>query len=150
MADARDLYQETIIDHYRKPRNFRRIAHASRQAEGSNPLCGDRLSVFLQTENGIIEDISFTGTGCAISIASASLMTDCLNGKTEAEARSMFEEFQRLVTDSEESQPNLAALGALAVFSGVRKYPVRAKCAALAWHTMRAALDGREGTAASK
>jgi nitrogen fixation NifU-like protein len=150
MADLRDLYQEVILDHHRKPRNFHKIEHANRQADGFNPLCGDKLSVYMQVENGVIRDIGFVGTGCAISTASASMMTESLKGKTEAEAEAIFERFHQLVTDHSEPQPDPAALGKLAVFSGVREYPVRVKCATLAWHTMRAALEGRQGTVATE
>jgi nitrogen fixation protein NifU and related proteins len=150
MADLRDLYQEMILDHHRKPRNFHKLEHANRQADGFNPLCGDKLSVYLRIENGVVADIGFVGTGCAISTASASMMTESLKGKTEAEAKTIFENFHRLVTKHSEPQPDPAAMGKLAVFSGVREYPVRVKCATLAWHTMRAALEGRQETVATE
>jgi nitrogen fixation protein NifU and related proteins len=150
MADLRDLYQEVILDHHKKPRNFHKLEHANRQADGYNPLCGDKLSVFLQIENGVVKDIAFIGTGCAISTASASMMTESLKGKSESEARAIFERFHQLVTNHSESTPDLATLGKLAVFSGVREYPVRVKCATLAWHTMRAALDGAKETVATE
>jgi nitrogen fixation NifU-like protein len=150
MADLRDLYQDIILDHHKKPRNFRKLDHANRQADGFNPLCGDKVSVYLQVENGTVNDIGFIGTGCAISTASASMMTESLIGKTEAEARAMFEKFQRLVTDRTGSGPDSSALGKLEVFSGVREYPVRVKCATLAWHTMRAALEGSRETVATE
>ncbi len=150
MADLRDLYQEVILDHHKKPRNFHKLEHANRQADGYNPLCGDKLSVFVQIENGIVIDIGFVGGGCAISTASASMMTESLKGKTEAEAKAIFERFCQLVTDHSETQPDPAMLGKLGVFSGVREYPVRVKCATLAWHTMRAALDGNEETVATE
>jgi nitrogen fixation NifU-like protein len=150
MADLRDLYQEVILDHHKKPRNFHRIEHANRRADGFNPLCGDKLSVYMQIEDGVIKNIGFIGTGCAISTASASMMTESLKGKTEAEARALFERFHRLVTNHSEPQPDPAAMGKLAVFSGVREYPVRVKCATLAWHTMRAALEGRKETVATE
>jgi nitrogen fixation NifU-like protein len=123
---------------------MRRQEHANRQADGYNPLCGDKLSVFIQIEDGIVKDIGFVGAGCAISTASASMMTESLKGKTEAEAKTIFERFHHLVTNHSEPQPDPATLGKLAVFSGVREYPVRVKCATLAWHTMRAALDGKD------
>jgi nitrogen fixation protein NifU and related proteins len=145
MADLKDLYQEAILDHYRKPRNFRKPAQANRQADGFNPLCGDNLTVFIQMENGRLADIGFLGSGCAISTASASMMTETLKGKTEAEARTLFERFQRLVSD-QNSTSDPVDLGALAVFSGVREYPVRVKCATLAWHAMQAALTAQKGT----
>ena len=150
MADLRDLYQEVILDHHKKPRNFHKLEHANRQADGYNPLCGDKLSVFIQIENGIVKDIGFVGAGCAISTASASMMTESLKGKTEAEARAVFERFHQLVTDHSEPKPDPTTMGKLAVFSGVREYPVRVKCATLAWHTMRAALDGSKETVATE
>lgn len=150
MADLRDLYQEVILDHNKKPRNFHKLEHANRQADGYNPLCGDKLSVFIQIEDGIVKDIGFVGAGCAISTASASMMTESLKGKTEAEAKTIFERFHHLVTNHSEPQPDPATLGKLAVFSGVREYPVRVKCATLAWHTMRAALDGSRETVATE
>ncbi len=150
MADLRDLYQEVILDHHKKPRNFHKIEQANRQADGYNPLCGDKLSVYMQIENGIIRDIGFIGAGCAISTASASMMTESLKGKTEAEAKAIFERFHKLVTNHSEPQLAPASMGKLAVFSGVREYPVRVKCATLAWHTMRAALEGRQETVATE
>jgi nitrogen fixation protein NifU and related proteins len=150
MSDLRDLYQEVILDHYKKPRNFRRLEHAHRQADGYNPLCGDKLSVFIQVENGIVKDIGFIGAGCAISTASASMMTESLKGKTESEAKAIFERFHRLVTNNSDPLPDPSTMGKLAVFSGVREYPVRVKCATLAWHTMRAALEGSKETVATE
>ncbi len=150
MSDLRDLYQEVILDHHKKPRNFHKIEHANRRAEGYNPLCGDKLSVYIQLENGIVKDISFVGTGCAISTASASMMTESLKGKSESEAKEAFEKFHQLVTNHSDSPPDAAAMGKLAVFSGVREYPVRVKCATLAWHTMRAALDQSQGAVATE
>jgi nitrogen fixation NifU-like protein len=150
MADLRDLYQEVILDHHKKPRNFHKLEHANRQADGYNPLCGDKLSVYLQIENGIIRDIGFVGTGCAISTASASMMTETLKGKSESEAQTVFERFHQLVTNHSEAAPDPATLGKLAVFSGIREYPVRVKCATLAWHTMRAALEGKTETVATE
>jgi len=150
MADLRDLYQEVILDHHKKPRNFHKLENANRRADGYNPLCGDKLSVYMQVENGVIRDIGFVGAGCAISTASASMMTESLKGKTEAEAKAVFERFHELVTNHSGSQPDPAALGKLAVFSGVREYPVRVKCATLAWHTMHAALEGNKETVATE
>ena len=146
MADLRDLYQEVILDHHKKPRNFHRLEHANKKADGHNPLCGDKLTVFIQMENGIVKDIAFIGAGCAISTASASMMTESLKGKTESEARAIFEQFHQLVTNHSDSPPDPATMGKLAGFSGVREYPVRVKCATLAWHTMRAALEGNKET----
>jgi nitrogen fixation NifU-like protein len=150
MADLRDLYQEVILDHHKKPRNFHKLQNANRQADGYNPLCGDKLSVYMRVEEGIVKEIGFIGTGCAISTASASMMTESLKGKTEAEAKAIFEKFHALVTNHSETLPDPASLGKLAVFSGVREYPVRVKCATLAWHTMRAALDESKETVATE
>ena len=150
MADLRDLYQEVILDHHKRPRNFHKLEHANRQADGYNPLCGDKLSVYLRIENGVIQEIGFVGTGCAISTASASMMTDRLKGKTEAEARALFDLFHQLVTDLSGPPADPAPLGKLEVFSGVREYPVRVKCATLAWHAMRAALEGNTAPVATE
>jgi nitrogen fixation protein NifU and related proteins len=150
MADLKDLYQEAILDHHKKPRNFRKLERANRQAAGFNPLCGDKLTVYIQIENGILADIGFIGSGCAISTASASMMTESLKGKTEVEARMLFERFHQMLANHSNPQPDPADLGNLAVFSGVREYPVRVKCATLAWHTMRAALEGENATVATE
>jgi nitrogen fixation protein NifU and related proteins len=144
LPDLQDLYNQVILDHYRKPRNFHRLEHANRQADGLNPFCGDTLTVFLLLEEGVLQDISFVGTGCAISIASASMMTESLKGKTEAETKTTFERFLKLVASSSETEPDPAALGDWGVFSTLREYPVRVKCATLAWQAMRAALEGRQ------
>jgi nitrogen fixation NifU-like protein len=139
MDGLRDLYQEVIFDHNRQPRNFRKLPSANRTAEGFNPLCGDQLTVYLKVNDaGSIEDVSFEGRGCAISTASASIMTEALKGKTEQEAQSLFEGFHRLVMG--EAGVDGAGLGKLAVLGGVRDYPSRVKCATLAWHTVQAAL----------
>ncbi len=145
MSDLRELYQEVILDHNRHPHNFRELDGADRHADGYNPLCGDRLAVYVNLDGGTIVDISFIGTGCAISKASASLMTDAVRGKTLNEARQLFEQFLNLVTD-EVADVDGAALGKLAVFAGVRDYPTRVKCASLAWHTLRAAVVDRHET----
>ncbi len=150
MADLRDLYQEVILDHHKKPRNFHKLEHANRQADGYNPLCGDKLSVYMHVENGIVKDIAFVGAGCAISTASASMMTESLKGKSEVEVKAIFERFHQLVTNHSESPVDPATMGKLAVFSGVREYPVRVKCATLAWHTMRAALEEIQETVATE
>jgi nitrogen fixation NifU-like protein len=144
MSDLRELYQEVILDHNRQPRNFGPLPGANRTAEGSNPLCGDRVKVFLDLQGDILAGISFEGAGCAISTASASLMTEALAGKTVAEARALFDRFHELVTTGAPGGEDLQgeALGKLAVFSGVREYPMRVKCATLAWHTLKAALEG--------
>ncbi len=140
MSELRELYQEVILDHNKNPRNYREIQDANHTANGNNPLCGDQVSIFMNLEDGVIQDISFQGQGCAISKASASLMTTVLKGKTEAEAEEYFEKFRTLVTSDTENEPDIDGLGKLAVFSGVREYPARVKCASLAWHTMEAAL----------
>jgi nitrogen fixation protein NifU and related proteins len=139
MSDLSDLYQEVILDHNRRPRNFRTIESPSHHAEGYNPLCGDRLNLYVQVSGDTITDVAFEGSGCAISKASASLMTDALKGKTVAEANSLFERFHRVVTTPPD-QP-VEDLGKLSVLAGVREFPVRVKCASLAWHTLKAALD---------
>jgi nitrogen fixation protein NifU and related proteins len=146
MSDLRDLYQEVILDHHKRPRNFRKLETANRQAEGYNPLCGDKVSLYLEVENGIVRDIGFQGSGCAISTASASMMTESLKGKSQAEAESLFQRFHDLLTGN----ASASGLGKLAVFSGVREFPVRVKCATLAWHTLRAALEGRQDTIATE
>jgi nitrogen fixation protein NifU and related proteins len=139
MSDLHDLYQETIIDHSKRPRNRGALAQATHSAEGYNPLCGDRVKVEIKIEEGRVTAIGFEGAGCAISTASASLMTEAIRGKTPEEAESAFQKFHCLLT---EERPPAPDLGKLAVFSGVREYPMRVKCATLAWHTLRAALHG--------
>jgi nitrogen fixation protein NifU and related proteins len=139
MSDLDELYQELILEHYRRPRNHRRLADANRSAEGFNPLCGDRVTLYLKVKDGVIEDVTFEGSGCAISTASASLLTESVRGRTEQEAQAMSHEFHGAVTQPKaEPRPELGKLQALA---GVRRFPVRVKCATLAWHTLRAALD---------
>ena len=140
MSDLRDLYQEVILDHNRVPRNFGKLENANREAEGHNPLCGDRVRVSLHVEDGRIEGIAFQGSGCAISTASASLMTEALKGRTVEEARRLFHGFHELLTTGGDA----ADLGKLAVFAGVREYPIRIKCATLAWHAVQAALDQKD------
>ena len=142
MSDLSDLYQEVILDHNRRPRNFHRLDGASHHAEGYNPLCGDRVTVFVQVEENRIADVAFQGSGCAISKASASLMTDRVKGCTVGEARELFDRFQRMVTTP--SDRAVEDLGKLSVLAGVREFPVRVKCASLAWHTLKAALDEQE------
>jgi nitrogen fixation NifU-like protein len=144
MSDLTDLYQEVILDHNRRPRNFRTIESPSHHAEGYNPLCGDRLNLYVQVSGDTITDLAFEGSGCAISKASASLMTDALKGKTVSEANSLFERFHRVVTTPPD-QP-VEDLGKLSVLAGVREFPVRVKCASLAWHTLKAALDREQIT----
>jgi nitrogen fixation NifU-like protein len=139
----RELYQEVILDHHKHPRNFGRLATANRHAEGFNPLCGDRVTVYAQVEDDHIRDVSFEGTGCAICMASASVMTDEVAGKSMDSAEQLFVQFHDLVTGESAKMPDVDALGKLAVFMGVREFPVRVKCATLPWHALRAALkDG--------
>jgi len=149
MSDLRELYQEVILDHHKKPRNFRKLEDANRHAEGYNPLCGDRINLFLKIEEGIVREASFQGSGCAISTASASMMTELLKGKTEAEANALFERFHDLVTGKIPREKQ-ADLGKLAVFAGVREYPVRIKCAILCWHALKAALERHSETVATE
>jgi nitrogen fixation NifU-like protein len=138
--DLADLYRDVIIDHNRKPRNFRKIPPPCRHAEGLNPLCGDKLQVYLKLDDADrIEDISFEGSGCAISVASASLMTEALRGRTHAEAEALFEHMHAMLTGREEPDPG--AIGKLAALAGVREYPTRVKCASLCWHTAHSALE---------
>ena len=141
--DLRDLYQEVIFDHNRNPRNFHVMEAADRQVEGFNPLCGDRLTLYLKMDGDKIIDASFQGSGCAISTASVSLMTEIVKGKTEAEAEALFTQFHEMTTGKEENV-NLEAIGKLAVLAGVREYPARVKCATLAWHTLDAALKNEQ------
>lgn len=136
-----DLYQQVIVDHSKRPRNFHQLEDATRKVEGHNPLCGDNLTLYLKLEGDVIKDVSFVGSGCAISTASASLLTESLKGKTLAQAEELFESFHDLVTGLQ-PPPEGAQLGKLKVFSGVCDYPTRVKCATLAWHTLRAALKG--------
>ena len=140
-SDLRDLYQEVILDHGKRPRNFRPLPEANRRAEGYNPLCGDRETIFVKLVDDVVEDIAFEGAGCAISTASASMMTESLKGKTRREAEALFTKFHDLITGEDKAGPAGPALGKLEVFSGVREYPVRIKCATLPWHTLKAALN---------
>ena len=144
MSDLGDLYQEQILEHNKAPRNFRPLPTANRHAVGNNPLCGDHFTVYLDVEGDSIRDISFQGAGCAISKASASMMTQLLKGKTKDEAEQLFERFHRLVTGRVTEAAPSGDMGKLAVFSGVSEFPVRVKCATLAWHTLLAALEGEE------
>jgi nitrogen fixation NifU-like protein len=142
MSDLRELYQQLILDHSKKPRNFVKLDGANRTAEGYNPLCGDHITVYLQVEDNMIQKIGFQGSGCAISKASASMMTDSVKGKTKAEADDLFVRFRDFVAGEKDKAGDPETLGKLAVFAGVREFPVRVKCATLAWHTLRAALEG--------
>lgn len=140
-SDLQDLYQEVVLDHGKRPRNFREVEGANRRAQGYNPLCGDQLTVTLKVEDGVIRDVGFQGQGCAISRASASLMTGAVKDRTREEAERLFELVHKLVTEGPEGV-DTEALGKLAVLSGVSEFPARVKCASLAWHTLRAALRG--------
>ena len=153
MIDLRELYQEVIIDHGRRPRNFCACANASHVKEGYNPLCGDQLTIYIIEKSRVIEKIVFEGQGCAISIASASIMTEALKGKTIADAKQLFEDFHTLLTrnNQEGNQENvLKKVGKLAVLVGVAKFPARVKCATLAWHTMLAALNNSKETVSTE
>jgi nitrogen fixation NifU-like protein len=143
VSDLRELYQEVIFDHNRNPRNFGKLADANRHADGNNPLCGDKLSLYLKIDNDIITDIRFEGMGCAISTASASLMTERLKGMKVADAETLFHKFHAVVTDDGKNSEG-PDLGKLSVLTGVREYPARVKCATLAWHTLEAALHNQE------
>jgi nitrogen fixation NifU-like protein len=140
MSELRELYQQVILDHHRKPRNFRRLAGANRTAEGFNPLCGDRIALALAVEDGVIKDAAFQGAGCAISTAAASMLTGHVIGRREEEARALFRRVHAMLTGDADGSG--AGLGKLAVFEGVREFPSRVKCATLAWHTLHAALSG--------
>ncbi|MCB1154822.1 MAG: SUF system NifU family Fe-S cluster assembly protein [Deltaproteobacteria bacterium] len=142
-SDLRELYQEVILDHNKKPRNFREMEPFDRKVEGFNPLCGDRLTLFMKIEDGVIKDVTFQGSGCAISTASASMMTEALVGKTFEEAEQMFSEFHDLVTGDPTDEPKVGEhLDKLEIFAGIREFPARVKCATLCWHTAKAALEG--------
>ena len=147
MSELRELYQTTILDHNKKPRNYHVPEGANRDANGFNPLCGDKVSVHLTLEDGVVTDVGFQGSGCAISTASASMMTEAVKGKTAREAEEIFERFHDLVTGPPLETPDTDGVGKLAVFAGVREFPMRVKCATLAWHTLKAALEGSHETA---
>ena len=149
MGALATLYQDLILDHNRTPRNYREPENANRKAEGHNPLCGDKLTVWLRMEGDLIEDAAFQGSGCAISRASASLMTVAVKGKRKSEAEKLFEQFRRLITGTlhPDQEPSL---GKLAAFAGVAEYPVRVKCAGLSWHALRAALDRPEAVVSTE
>ena len=150
MADLNDLYQEVILDHNKRPRNFRKIEPASHYADGYNPLCGDKLKLTMKMDGDRIADVKFEGSGCAISKASASLMTDALKGATVADVDALFERFQSMVTSAPDADVDLDALGKLAVFAGVREFPSRVKCASLAWHALRAAMKTGDATVSTE
>lgn len=144
MSELNDLYQEVILDHNKNPRNFREIAGADKKADGHNPLCGDQLTVFLDLENDRVKDVAFIGSGCAISKASASIMTQVVKGKSKQEAEILFDEFHRMVLGELDEEAEENSLGKLKIFAGVREFPARVKCASLSWHTLNAALHGED------
>jgi nitrogen fixation NifU-like protein len=144
MSELRELYQQVILDHNRKPRNFRKLEGANRTAEGYNPLCGDQITLYLEVEDGVIRDAAFQGTGCAISKAAASMMTGSIIGKREGEAEALFQRVHAMLTVETDGEAAARDLGKLAVFTGVREFPSRIKCATLAWHTLQAALTGAD------
>lgn len=151
MFDLKDLYQEVIIDHNRSPRNFGKLESPTQVAEGYNPLCGDKLNLYLTTEDDLITDVSFDGSGCAISVASASLMTDSLKGKSIKEAEQLFENFHNLIMNEENPEKEqIQSLGKLAALAGVKEYPARVKCATLCWHTLHSALQGDKRSATTE
>jgi nitrogen fixation protein NifU and related proteins len=143
MSELSELYQQVILDHNKKPRNFRKLESANHSAEGFNPLCGDQLTVYLDLEDGAVKEISFEGSGCAISKAAASMMTQAVKGKSKQEAEQLFTEFHQMVTGELDEETTTNGLGNLKIFSGVREFPVRVKCASLPWHTMHAALNNQ-------
>jgi nitrogen fixation NifU-like protein len=149
-GDLRDLYQEVILDHGKRPRNFQKLREANRRAEGYNPLCGDRETVYLDVQGDRVRDVSFEGAGCAISTASASMMTESVKGKSRPEVEALFAKFHDLITGETKAGPGGPPLGKLEVFSGVREYPVRIKCATLPWHTLKAALNGEAKTVSTE
>jgi nitrogen fixation NifU-like protein len=142
MSEITDLYQELILDHYKKPRNFGTLEDANRAAHGDNPLCGDKLALAVKMTGDVIEEIRFRGTGCAISTAAASLMTESVKGKTKADAEALYEKFHPMVMGT----GKMEGMGKLEAFSGISEFPARVKCATLAWHTLRAALEGKQDT----
>lgn len=150
MSDLSELYQQVILDHNKSPRNFHTLEGANRTAEGYNPLCGDKVTVYVKLEGDVIKEISFQGSGCAISKASASMMTDSLKGKTMVEAEVLFDRVHKMLTGEMHPNANSHDLGKLAVLSGVCNFPARVKCASLSWHTLRAALRGERGLASTE
>lgn len=144
MSELSELYQQVILDHNKKPRNFQKLEGANRTAVGYNPLCGDQLTVYLQLQDDVVNDISFEGSGCAISKASASMMTQSVKGLSKQKAEELFKEFHGMVTGELDEEASTNDLGRLKIFSGVREFPARVKCASLSWHTMLAALEGEE------
>ncbi len=141
MSELSELYQQVILDHNKKPRNFRKLETANHTAEGFNPLCGDQLTIYLNLEDGTVKEVGFEGSGCAISKAAASMMTQAVKGKSKEEAEHLFEEFHSMVTGELNEETEANSLGNLKIFAGVREFPVRVKCATLPWHTLHAALN---------
>jgi nitrogen fixation NifU-like protein len=150
MDEMRELYQETILDHHKHPRNFGKLEHSNRSSEGYNPLCGDRITVYLLFEDNVVKDVSFEGSGCAICTASASVMSESIKGKTISDVETLYGKFHDLVTGDPSETPSTEGLGKIAVFFGVREFPVRVKCATLAWHTLRAALEDDEDSVSTE
>lgn len=148
--DLDELYQQVILDHSRKPRNFRELDHPTCHADGHNPLCGDRVTIFMTIRDGVIEEVTFWGAGCAICLASASMMTDALKGKPLAEAETLFNRFHDMLTGATDAESAALELGKLAAFSGVLRFPIRVKCATLPWHTMHAAMTGSAEVASTE
>ena len=141
MSELSELYQQVILDHNKKPRNFRKVETANHSAEGYNPLCGDHLTVYLDLENDLVKDVGFEGSGCAISKAAASMMTQAVKGKSKEHAENLFQQFHSMVTGELDTETEENSLGNLKIFAGVREFPVRVKCATLPWHTLHAALN---------
>lgn len=144
MSELSDLYQEVILEHNKNPRNFKQLETANRFADGNNPLCGDKLKVYLEMDGDSVKEVTFTGSGCAISKASASMMTQAVKGKSKSEAEVLFNEFHRMVTGELDIETDENHLGKLKIFAGVLEFPARVKCASLSWHTMNAALHGED------
>ncbi|HET6977549.1 MAG TPA: SUF system NifU family Fe-S cluster assembly protein [Pyrinomonadaceae bacterium] len=144
MSELSELYQQVILDHNKKPRNFRKLENANHTAEGYNPLCGDQLTIYLDLENGLVKEVGFEGSGCAISKASASMMTQAVKGKSKEQAENLFQEFHSMVTGDLNEEVDDNSLGNLKIFAGVREFPVRVKCATLPWHTLHAALNKQD------
>ncbi|QQS48865.1 MAG: SUF system NifU family Fe-S cluster assembly protein [Acidobacteriota bacterium] len=150
MSDISELYQQVILDHNKKPRNFRKLETANREQEGYNPLCGDQLTLYLEMDGDVIRDVAFQGSGCAISKASASMMTTAVKGKTIEEAEVLFDEFHRMVRGELDPEHDENHLGRLKILSGVREFPARVKCASLSWHTLHAALENKGETVSTE
>jgi nitrogen fixation NifU-like protein len=150
MAELNELYQQVILDHNKKPRNFKKLETANREQEGYNPLCGDQITLYVEMDGDVIKDIGFQGSGCAISKASSSMMTTVVKGKTKADAETLFSEFHRMVKGELNPETDPHHLGRLTILAGVREFPARVKCASLSWHTLRAALEGKPETVSTE